>query len=298
MDATITTIQRMSVHDGPGIRSTLFLKGCNLRCKWCHNPETWSRQVQLQQTAGRCIGCASCLSVCHAGALSVGDGRIRIDREHCDACGSCVENCPSGALTLVGERISPQEAFRRVARDIPFYAQTGGGVTVSGGEPLLQPLFLEEFLHLCRESDIHTAIETNLAADREVIRKILPDTDLWMCDCKLVDKQAHREATGFDNDIILDNLLFLIESRARIIVRTPVVPSVNDSEEQIGAICTMLRPYMNQLVGYELLRFHTLGFDKFTAYGIGNPMAGSAELSVERFEQLRAHAKSILAITQ
>ena len=148
MEGTITTIQRMSVHDGAGIRSTLFLKGCGMRCRWCHNPETWSGGVQLQQTAGRCIGCGSCLEACPSSALSLTAEGIRIDRRSCTVCGDCVRACPSGALSLVGERIEAREALRRVARDLPFFRQTGGGVTVSGGEPLLQPEFVAEFFAL------------------------------------------------------------------------------------------------------------------------------------------------------
>ena len=298
MEGIITTIQRMSVHDGPGIRSTLFLKGCNLRCRWCHNPETWSRQVQLQQTPARCIGCGSCLAACSFDALSAGSDRVRIDRERCTVCGACVEACPSGALTLVGERITVEEAFRRIARDLPFYRQTGGGVTASGGEPLLQPLFLKELLIRCRQENIHTAVETNLAVDREVVRMLMPHVDEWMCDCKLLDSDRHREVTGLGNEAVLANLAFLIGQGARVTVRMPVVPGVNDSEREIGAICRWLVPFASRLKGYELLPFHTLGFDKFDACGIENPMAGARPLEAARFDRLRTYARSILSITR
>lgn len=298
MEGTITTIQRMSVHDGAGIRSTLFLKGCGMRCRWCHNPETWSGGVQLQQTAGRCIGCGSCLEACPSSALSLTAEGIRIDRRNCTVCGDCVGACPSGALSLVGERIEAREALRRVARDLPFFRQTGGGVTVSGGEPLLQPEFVAEFFALCREAGIATAVESNLLAEWKCVERLLPLVDEWMCDFKIFDGALHREMTGVGNERIRENLGRLVGSGAKVVVRTPVVPGVNDNETEIGNICRMLLPFEEWLLGYELLRFHTLGFDKFAACGMENPLAGARELSKERFETLRSFAKSILKITK
>ncbi len=298
MEGTITTIQRMSVHDGAGIRSTLFLKGCNMRCRWCHNPETWSGCVQLQQTAGRCIGCGSCWETCIASALALAPEGIRIDRKVCTICGACVEACPSGALSLVGERIEPCEALRRVKRDLPFFRQTGGGVTVSGGEPLLQMEFLTEFLALCRREGIATAVESNLSVEWRCVETLLPLVDQWMCDFKIFDETLHRAMTGIGNGPIRENLENLIASGAKVIVRTPVVPGVNDNETEIGSICRMLQRFGNRLQGYELLRFHTLGFDKFAAVGLENPMAGTPELAKERFESLRDFARTILQMTK
>lgn len=298
MEGTITTIQRMSVHDGTGIRSTLFLKGCNMRCRWCHNPETWGGGIQLQQTAGRCIGCGSCLEACGTSALSLTAEGIRIDRRACTVCGACTEICPSGALSLVGERIEAREALRRVERDLPFFRQTGGGVTVSGGEPLLQPEFLAEFFSLCREAEISTAVESNLLVEWKYVERLLPVVDQWMCDFKIFDGALHRTMTGVGNERIRENLGWLIGSGAKVIVRTPVIPGVNDKETEIGNICRMLLPFEDQLQGYELLRFHTFGFDKFAACGMENPLAGAHELSKDRFEELRSFAKTILEITK
>lgn len=298
MVGTITTIQRMSVHDGAGIRSTLFLKGCNMRCRWCHNPETWGGGVQLQQTAGRCIGCGSCVEACGPSALSSAAEGIRIDRGSCTVCGACVEACPAGALSLVGERVEAREALRRVERDLPFFRQTGGGVTVSGGEPLLQPEFVAEFFALCRLAGIATAVESNLLVEWKCVERLLGLVDEWMCDFKIFDDALHRQMTGVGNERIRENLRRLIASGAKVIVRTPVIPGVNDNETEIGNICRMLLPFGERLKGYELLRFHTLGFDKFAACGMENPLAGGRELPKERFEALRSFAKTILKITK
>lgn len=269
-----------------------------MRCRWCHNPETWSGGVQLQQTAGRCIGCGSCLEACSSSALSLTVEGIRIDRRSCTVCGDCVGACPSGVLSLVGERIEAREALRRVAHDLPFFRQTGGGVTVSGGEPLLQPEFVAEFFALCREAGISTAVESNLQAEWACVEQLLPLVDEWMCDFKIFDGALHREMTGVGNERVRENLGRLIGSGAKVVVRTPVVPGVNDNETEIGNICRMLLPFEDRLLGYELLRFHTLGFDKFAACGMKNPLAGARELSKERFETLRSFAKSILRITK
>lgn len=294
----LTTIQRMSIHDGRGIRSTLFLKGCNMRCRWCHNPETWSRTPQLQQFPAKCIHCRECLDKCEDHALSLSPKGIRINRKLCTVCNACTEACPSGALSLVGERISEEEAFRRIQKDIPFFAQTGGGVTASGGEPLLQAEFLQEFFGLCRKAGINTAVETNLTAEWETVERLLPYVDTWMCDLKTADHALHKNVTGMGSKRIISNLKALAARQAAVIVRTPVVPGVNDSLDQIEAICNLLKPMENRIQAYELLRFHTLGFDKFTSCGMENPLAEAQELPQERFDALRHYAKSILKITR
>lgn len=298
MEAVITTIQRMSLHDGPGIRSVLFLKGCNMRCRWCHNPETWVRTTQLQQIRGRCVGCGSCLEACPPKALRHSENGIRIERGECTVCGRCAEVCPSGALSLVGERIDAREALRRVERDRVFFDQTGGGVTLSGGEPLLQADFAEEFLGLCRKAGISTAVESNLSLPWDRVERLTDSTDLWMCDLKIADPELHRRMTDTDNGPVVENLGRLLSTGARVIVRTPVIPGVNDTRRQIEALCRTLRPYEERLAGYELLPFHTLGFDKFANYGADNPLAGCRDLPRERFESLRSIARTLLKITK
>lgn len=285
MTGTITTVQRMSIHDGPGIRSTVFFKGCNLRCKWCHNPETWSRKAQLQHINGDCIHCGRCLERCERGALRIENGEIAIDREQCNVCGACIAGCPAKAMVRVGRTVTVEELLQELLRDTTFYETSTGGITLSGGEPLLQPDFALALLQACKQHGLHTAVESNLCIDASLLTRFLPVVDLWMCDLKVADAQQHRLWTGASNEQTLANLHTLNKAHARIIVRTPVVPGVNDTPEAIEAICQLLTP-LHSVEQYELLGFHVLGFDKFPALGMENPLAGASPLSRERLAEL------------
>ena len=275
MKAKITTIQRMSLHDGPGIRSTLFLKGCNFRCPWCHNPETLSPKIQLQYISSKCIACGTCVTACQRGALSLKDGVLRISRSLCDVCGKCSQACLSGALNLVGREVSVDEALELFLKDKVFYETSGGGITISGGEPFLQPDFVVELLRRCSEEGIHTAIETNLSQPWTVMEQALPYVSLWMCDLK-------RAADTY----IINNMRALADSGAEMLVRTPVIPGVNDTEEEIEQMCRLLSR-LGGNIRYELLGFHTLGFGKYADLGMENPMTGAHDLDPARLEGLR-----------
>lgn len=286
MRGTITTIQRMSIHDGPGIRSTLFMKGCNLRCAWCHNPETWSPHPQLQYIAAKCIHCESCIGACDRQALRPADGRIVVNRCICTLCGRCTEACVSGAMTRVGRLIEADEAVRELLLDRAFFRTSDGGVTLSGGEPLLQADFAEEVLRGCIDEGIHTAVESNLTEPWPVIERFLPLVRLWMCDLKIADSAMHRRWTGLDNERIIDNLRRLAATGSPIIVRTPIVPGVNDTEQAVEELCRIVAG-LGRAVAYELLEFHTLGFGKFDDLGMDNPMSGTAALARGTFERLK-----------
>lgn len=275
MKAVITTFQRMSLHDGPGIRTTLFLKGCNFRCPWCHNPETLLQSPQLQHISSKCVSCGSCLSSCPHNALSLSDGRLMIDRQKCTVCGQCVPTCPNRALNVIGREISVEEALDVFMEDKIFYDTSGGGITVSGGEPFMQNEFVIELLKQCRNAGLHTAVETNLSLPWERFRAALPYVDLWMCDIK------HAGDT-----YIINNISLLASSGAEIMVRTPVVPGVNDSEDEIREICRMVSG-MGHKVRYELLGFHTLGFGKYDDLGMLNPMEGESDLRQQRLNELK-----------
>ncbi len=262
MQGIITQIQRFSVHDGPGIRTTVFFKGCNLRCFWCHNPETHRLEPELQLQLARCIGCGACLAICPVGAHRLEDGQRRFDRELCQACGRCAAECYAEALVLVGRQVSVEEVMADILADRPFYESSDGGVTLSGGEPLLQPAFAAALLAACRVAGLHTAIETAAHVPWERLEALLPLLDLIMLDIKLLDDAAHREVTGVSNRRILENARRLGATGVPLIVRTPVVPGVNDTAEAIGAIAQWIAPLPN-LARYELLPFHPMAAGKY-----------------------------------
>ena len=286
MTGTITTIQRMSVHDGPGLRSVVFMKGCNMRCRWCHNPETWSRTPQLQYVAEKCIGCLTCAAVCPSGAVGSADGPV-FERSVCTSCGTCADACPARALTMVGREVSVGGLWEEVAKDLPYFLNSGGGITVSGGEPLLQADFVKQFLTLCRENGLNTAIQTNASLDWRLIEDLIPVTDLWMCDLKVLDSGKHKAWTGIGNDDIIRNITALASEGHELVVRTPVIPGVNDTVEEIDGICRILAPYAG-IVKYVLLGFHTLGFGKFVNLGMHNSIEDMEPLPRKRLEELKS----------
>lgn len=258
----VTNVQRFSIHDGPGIRTTVFLKGCNLRCYWCHNPETLKPKPELQVFPERCIGCGVCFERCPQSAHVVEDGGRVFHRELCVACGTCADTCYAQALVIVGECKTVEEVVEEVLRDRPFYERSGGGVTLSGGEPLLQFGFARALLERCKAEGLHTAIETAANLPWERIEAVLPVTDLVMMDIKLLDAQSHRKCTGVSNERILANARRLGDCGTPLIVRTPVIPGVNDRESDIAAIAAFVAD-MPGLLYYELLPFHPMAGGKY-----------------------------------
>jgi len=265
----VTHIQRFSVHDGPGIRTTVFLKGCQMRCPWCHNPETYRREPEIQVFPERCIGCRACAAACQHAAHEFSGSAHLYHRERCVACGKCAETCYAKSLVLVGEQRTAESVVAEVLADRPFY-QPAGGLTVSGGEPLLQAEFACEILRLCRREAVHTAIETNLARPWKVVEPLVPLVDLFLVDVKIMDEAAHRAWTGASNARTLDNLRRLDALSKPLVVRTPVVAGVNQRPEQIGAIADFLATLRN-VRQYELLPYHPLGKGKHEALGLDRP---------------------------
>jgi len=283
-------IQRFSVHDGPGIRTTIFLKGCSLRCFWCQNPEGIHLKPEIMFFPERCIGCGRCFTVCPEGARTMQDGTPVYLREKCVACGKCTETCYAGASVLAGKLMTVEEVLEEVLRDRTFYQVSGGGVTLSGGDPLVQHDFSRSILEKCKAEGLHTAIETTANCRWNDLATLLPATDLIMMDIKHLDPHKHREVTGVSNELILENARRLAQTDRPLIIRVPVVPTVNDSQEDIAAIAQFVQSFPN-LQYLELLPFHRLGEGKYHALGL-DYRAGHLETpKKDKMRELAARAR-------
>lgn len=288
MQGLVSDIQRFSLHDGPGIRTTVFLKGCNLRCLWCHNPETLLGKPELQFLSDRCIGCAACLAACPQHCHLLQEGSHLLERTNCLACGACAKSCYAGALSIIGREMTTEEVMHEVRSDLPFYQESGGGITVSGGEPLMQADFTRSLLQCSRAEGIATAIETNLCYSWHLLASMLPDLDLLICDIKLFDPESHRHWTGIDNRQIVTNLTKLAAEKVPVIVRTPIIVGVNDDAKIITAIAELLTKLPN-LQYYELLPYHPLGTGK--AISLGKTAQKLSAPAADKMQQLVAAAR-------
>lgn len=269
---TITDIQHFSIHDGPGIRSSVFFKGCALRCLWCHNPENiLVRERELSFIPARCILCGYCFRVCPNGCHSLIDGQHRVDRSKCQRCGRCAAECYTKAITLVGRTVTAQEVVDEVARDDIFYATSGGGITLSGGEPLMQREFTREILRLCKLRGIHTTLETCGVYPYEWLDGIRENVDLFFLDYKATGPEQHKECTGVDGHEVLENLHRLQEDGYRVLLRCPIIPGKNDTKEHFKAIAELTLTYPH-LLGAELLPYHRLGTSKIDRFGLDSQL--------------------------
>lgn len=257
----VFNIQKYSVHDGPGIRTTVFLKGCPLNCWWCHNPESQSLKEQLMYFQNKCVACGTCVKWCKENALSLQDGRIIIDESKCTLCEMCTDACLKGALEIAGEEITVKELMKNILKDQIFYDQSKGGVTFSGGEPMIQVDFLEAALKECKEHDIHTIIDTCGHAPWESFERVVPYTDLFLFDLKHIDSEEHKKYTGVGNELILQNMKKLSDLRKNLFIRMPIIPGINDSRETIDRTIKFLKQI--NMMQVNLLPYHRMGMDKY-----------------------------------
>lgn len=275
-EGIVFNIQRFTVHDGPGIRTELFLKGCPLRCKWCSNPESYELSQQVGVYSSKCIGidkCGACIEVCPKAtenAIIIQDGKVvGIDRNICDNCLKCHNECPSDALKLWGQKMSVDEAMKVIDKDVSFYKKSGGGVTISGGESLLQWKFTKEIVKRCKEKGIHTCIETALHVKPEVLDEVLPYTDLFITDIKHMDSQVHKKYTGVGNEWVIENIRKLAKSNKPFVLRIPIIPDVNGSEQHINEIGDFIVNHLdNRVKQVQFLRFRRLGEEKYKSIGL------------------------------
>lgn len=273
--AQVFNIQRFCVHDGPGIRTNVFLVGCDMRCKWCQNPEGLSIKPRLMLHMHKCIRCGACIRECPCGALYVSDGQIKTDREKCTVCGKCVKVCFAGAREMIGMSYTVDDLFEEVLKDKVAFRETKGGVTLSGGEPTLHADFVIEFFKKCKANGINTAIETNGNAKREKLKEIAKVADLFLMDIKLYDEDKHKYWTGVSNKRILSNFKELVKLNKEIIPRIPFIPGVNDEREEYLAILSFIRDLSPELRKIHILPFHQLGASKYEGLDMDYAMAGA-----------------------
>jgi pyruvate formate lyase activating enzyme len=303
----VFNIQRFSIHDGPGIRTAVFLSGCSLGCFWCHNPEGLERAAQIQFYPERCIGDGACARVCPQGA-HVLEGHLTMANRHtylrelCQACGECVEVCNAEALKLSNRCMSSEQVAAEAGRDREFYAASGGGITLTGGDPLVQWAFSLAILKECKAAGLHTALETAAHCAWENLEALLPHTDLTLLDLKHMDEAAHLQATGASNQLILANARRLALSGKALIVRTPVAPGFNDTPEEIAAIAHFVGE-LDQLalaarrqpipgLALELLPFHRLAENKYKSLGLPYGAASLQPPGLEKMNELAAAARA------
>lgn len=296
--ATVLEIQRMSTEDGPGIRTTVFFKGCSLACDWCHNPESIPLEPQRIWHDWKCIACGACVDVCPADARTLGPDGAAVDPERCQSCGACVDECPTTAIERLGERWELDTLVAEVAKDRSYFEASGGGVTVSGGEPVLQADFVAPFLAACRAAGLHTALDTCGQTSTARLLRVAAEADLVLFDLKHADTATHRRLTGHGNDRILANLAALRDQMRRdgapsaLWIRTPLIPGATDSAENVRGIGELLTLTLGELVErWELCAFNNLCGDKYRRLDKPWPYAGTPLMSATELDELAAVAR-------
>ena len=281
----IFNIKKFAIHDGPGIRTTVFLKGCPLRCQWCHNPESWLRKPEISLDQEKCIRCYQCVSLCPEQAIFLKDGYPYTDQKKCALCSTCVSICPTQTRGIIGKRISTVKVIRELRKDLIFYQESDSGVTFSGGEPLEQIDFLAGLLLLCKEENMHTAVDTCGYTPWSNLERILSLVDLWLFDLKILDEQKHKHYTGVSNQLILENLRRLSKKTKKIEIRIPLIPGVNDNIEEMAEMAGLIRSL--SLSEVNILPFHRLGLEKYRRLGLSANMEEIGALSQKDIEVVK-----------
>ena len=294
MTGTVFNIQKFSINDGPGIRTTVFLKGCPLSCLWCHNPESKLARREIMYDAKKCIGCARCATVCKNGAHSFDGGMHVYLRADCTACGECCDECVAEAVSAVGEEKTAEAVLQEVMKDKMFYDTSGGGLTISGGEPMMQFDFTYELLRLAKENGLHTCIESCGYSKRENYEKILPLVDIFLFDYKETSPERHKEYTGVSNELILDNLKFIDQMGGKTVLRCPIIPTLNDRDDHFLGIAKTANSLKN-IIEINVEPYHPLGSGKSVMLGKDYPLQ---ELTFPEEKTVEEWIKKISADTE
>ena len=282
----VSNIQRHSTEDGPGIRTTVFLMGCPMHCPWCQNPEAMTLKPQLTWSAVKCIGARDCLAACPKSALTLTPQGMRIDRKLCDACGDCVDACPAAALEVLGKRMSAAEVVKEALRDKVFYQRSGGGVTLSGGDPVMQLEFSRAIMQSLKNEDVHVALDTCGGASWEKLGPLVELADLVLFDLKIMDSDKHKEHTGVNLQTVLDNAVSINDAGKPLWIRTPIIPGFTDGEENIKAIARFIKEKLPTVERWDLLAYNNLCASKYERLDKEYALAGCELVSQDTMERL------------
>lgn len=287
---TVCEIEKYAIHDGPGIRTVVFLKGCPLSCLWCSNPETQSINQEVYFNTNKCMSCGRCVQVCTQNAIDVREGKAIHIREKCIGCGKCADTCAFVAFNTIGRKMTVTEVFEELIKDDVFYQKSGGGITISGGEVLMHGDFVEALLKMCKENYLHTAIETSGFGSFDTLKRISKYTDLIMFDIKHMDNEVHKKLTGVSNKIIHSNLRKLSQDYGSIIIRIPLIPGLNDHIRNIEETTKLaLELKINEI---HLLPYHSLGLEKYKQLGLNYTLGEVAKPNVEEVDKLKEAIES------
>lgn len=291
--AIVFNIERFATKDGPGIRTLIFLKGCNLKCEWCQNPESQKHSPEIIYYKNLCRGCGRCLKVCEYGAIStLNPLGLVTDSEKCELCRKCVDNCFYGAREVIGKMMSTEELFEEILKDNPYYEESGGGITLSGGEPMLQVSFIKEFLSICKKNNINTAIETAGNVPWISFEEIYELVDLFMYDIKHMDPIKHKKGTGVENDLILENIEKLSAIHNNIVIRVPVIPHFNMNQTELSDILNFAKG-LDNISKVELLPYHRLGKSKYEGLGREYNLKGIAPVDPSELAEFEEMGKAL-----